>query len=312
MDKIGVDDMQYGKWYVIGCYGFKHIIKMKEHKGDNIYVLFGRPLSKNSHVYVDGLYISTKGIQEIREATFAEVKEYFPDEAVKLSRDLQWSDIQVDRWYKWLWCGDAWVACKVSKIDESGIESPRGYWISHKLEYGKARYGRSAISQIEEITEQEAKDWYEREKGTKVEQNTKKEPDTIVPEVGKYYSIIALGQTYLFLCDNYPTKNIKHIHISEKCYYIDGWSFWTAKSAKNLRLATLEEEHWLKECIKQDKYVPLEETKAKVFDTSILYTKETEKGKKLPDLVPLEEDSSTLDTRLNRVVSTSSSLLTIE
>lgn len=73
-----------------------------------------------------------------------------------------------------------------------------------------------------------------------------------------YYEVFS--NPYLFEYQKNKTGNIKHLQCN-KTYYSAwaGWDFYTDKTLTLIRLATSEEKHWLKECIKQERHITYDE-----------------------------------------------------
>ena len=73
-----------------------------------------------------------------------------------------------------------------------------------------------------------------------------------------YYCEV-FSNPYLFEYQKNKTGNIKHLQCSKTYYSAGGWNFYTDKTLTFIRLATSEEKHWLKECIKQERHITYDE-----------------------------------------------------
>lgn len=73
-----------------------------------------------------------------------------------------------------------------------------------------------------------------------------------------YYCEV-FSNPYVFEYQKNKTGNIKHLQCNKTYYSAWGWNFHTDKTLTLIRLATDEEKHWLKECIKQERYITYDE-----------------------------------------------------
>jgi len=71
---------------------------------------------------------------------------------------------------------------------------------------------------------------------------------------GEIYYCNVFSNPYLFKMQK-NKSDIKHLQCNKEYFSNWGWDFWTDSTLTEIQIASVEQKHWLNECIKINEYI---------------------------------------------------------